>query len=291
MFKYEIKILLNRIIITLILISLIYYVLFFLTLYKFIFFIFLLFVLSIIEWIKINKIELFNKFIFIFCFIIFICFYKIFLLSSLAFINFFSKIINLLSLTWCLLSFLLVIYYPKSSLFWKDSYFLKILFGLLILVSFFYDIIFIRQLCYTKNHYYGSYLLLYILIPIWFFDSSSYIFGVLFGVNKLFMKLSPGKTFEGYLFGVLFLILIFFIYKFVGILNISNLNVIIISFLMSILSLFGDLQESMFKRIGKVKNSSKLFFSHGGILDRIDSLTIVLSFISNYLLFLQEYRC
>ncbi|WDI78683.1 phosphatidate cytidylyltransferase [Candidatus Purcelliella pentastirinorum] len=291
MFRFETKILLNRIIVTLILVSLIYFILFFLTLYKFIFSIFLLFVLSIYEWVKINKIKFFYKFIFIFCFIIFIFFYNFFLLSSLVFINNFNKIINLLSLTWCLLSFFLIIYYPKSSLFWKNSYFLKILFGFLILVPFFYDIIFIRQLCYEKNHYYGSYLLLYILIPIWVFDSSSYIFGMLFGINKLFIKLSPGKTFEGYISGVFFLTLIFFIYKSVGILNISNLYVIIISFLVSVLSLFGDLQESMFKRIGKVKNSGRLFFSHGGILDRIDSLTIILSLISNYLLFLQVHKC
>ncbi len=110
------------------------------------------------------------------------------------------------------------------------------------------------------------------------FDIFSYIFGFVFGKNKL-TKISPNKTYEGLIGGVLssFIISIFFSFLADIILNIQ----LVIFLLLIIFSAFiGDLIESFYKRKNNLKNSSDFIPGHGGVFDRFDSFLFSIIFYS-----------
>jgi phosphatidate cytidylyltransferase len=96
------------------------------------------------------------------------------------------------------------------------------------------------------------------------------------GKNKLWPEISPNKTIEGAVGGVLFAVIFAWIYHyFTGVLD----NYIIVTFMTIFLSVFGqigDLVESALKRQYQVKDSGTILPGHGGILDRFDSLLFVL---------------
>lgn len=154
------------------------------------------------------------------------------------------------------------------------------LFGILIFVSCWFALAILREL--------GLGVFLSALIWVWVADIGAYFSGKLFGKNKLAPSLSPGKTIEGMLGGLLLVVvfgLIFafygykypnyfsFIYEKVGI-----FGLIVILIIGGLLSVMGDLFESQLKRLANVKDSSNLLPGHGGILDRIDALLPVLPF-------------
>ena len=96
---------------------------------------------------------------------------------------------------------------------------------------------------------------------------------------KIFPKISPNKTIEGYLggtFGTLFLFILIFTYY-----NLNDLNLFLYLGIIIISSFIGDLYMSFFKRKLEIKDSGKIFPGHGGVLDRIDSwfFTFPLSFL------------
>jgi phosphatidate cytidylyltransferase len=114
-------------------------------------------------------------------------------------------------------------------------------------------------------------LLLFALMIVWVADIGAYFVGRGFGRVKLAPKISPGKTWEGVLGGlcaVLLLAAVGSTYLQIGI-------SVLVPFCLAVamLSVVGDLTVSMFKRSAGVKDSGKLFPGHGGLLDRIDSVT------------------
>ena len=121
------------------------------------------------------------------------------------------------------------------------------------------------------------------VLTIIFFDSFSYFTGKTLGRNFIFKFISPKKTLEGYLGGILFTN-IFFIFIFYNILidiNITELIILVNSTIF--FSIFGDLIESYFKRKNYIKDSSKFLPGHGGFFDRFDSFIaciIMLTFFS-----------
>ena len=108
-------------------------------------------------------------------------------------------------------------------------------------------------------------------------DISAYFFGSIIGGPKIIPNISPNKTVSGFVGGIIvpifFCTIIFFKNS-----NISN--IIFLSFLFSIISQFGDLIESGFKRYCLVKDSSNLIPGHGGLLDRLDSIFALIIFVS-----------
>lgn len=125
----------------------------------------------------------------------------------------------------------------------------------------------------------------YILFVIFFsmlVDVSAYFVGKTIGGPKIISTVSPNKTIAGCIGGILiptfFCIIIFFK-------NNDISNIIFLSFLLSIISQIGDLLESAFKRYCFVKDSSSLIPGHGGILDRLDSILILIIFVSILKLF------
>lgn len=178
-----------------------------------------------------------------------------------------------LSLVWWLVALMLVLFYPVSAVLWRDSRPLRLLFGFLTIVPFFWGMMALRQFGYEDNHYTGAWRLLYVMLLVWGADSGAYMFGKLFGKHKLAPKVSPGKTWEGLIGGLLTSAIISWLFGRYAPLNVVPITLLICSVTAVLASVLGDLTESMFKREAGIKDSGHLIPGHGGILDRIDSLT------------------
>ena len=138
----------------------------------------------------------------------------------------------------------------------------------------------------------GAMFALGILFLIWFYDSMCYICGSLFGRTKLFERISPKKTVEGLVGGMVFsLIFVFFydkIFVFLGtkypnsnwfsVWTYSNIQWLIIGFFTLVFATLGDLVESQLKRNIGIKDSGSRLPGHGGFLDRLDAILVALPF-------------
>jgi phosphatidate cytidylyltransferase len=149
------------------------------------------------------------------------------------------------------------------------------------MVGVLYIPLLLGTLIYTKSYvdetltsiqYAGFKYIMMILITIWICDTFAYTFGILLGKHKLYAQVSPNKTIEGAVAGLLGAIMTIFVVKIFNILPMSWLNAIIIGFTIGVFGQIGDLVESWFKRDAGVKDSSSILPGHGGMLDRFDSL-------------------
>lgn len=122
----------------------------------------------------------------------------------------------------------------------------------------------------------GKWLVLLMFAMIWLNDTGAYCVGSLIGRRKLFERLSPKKSWEGFFGGLAFclaagaLAALFLLPDSLGVLSGLGLGAVVCVF-----STWGDLFESLLKRSHGIKDSGKLIPGHGGILDRIDSLLFV----------------
>jgi len=140
--------------------------------------------------------------------------------------------------------------------------------------------IFIVKISFGTNDY-NPKIIIGLFVLIWTNDTFAYLVGKSIGKHKLFERVSPKKTIEGFLGGVVFAILAgFLISKFYIQPNpaFSNKSILIwtiIAIIVSVFGTIGDLIESKFKRIAGVKDSGSIMPGHGGILDRLDSVIFV----------------
>lgn len=178
-----------------------------------------------------------------------------------------------LSVIWWLTALLLVVGYPSSAKYWSKSPLIKLLFAFFTLVPFFIGMLELRTINYGVNSYTGAIWLLYVFVLVWATDTGAYFAGRAIGKRKLAVKVSPGKTVEGFIGGVSLAILVCVIAYLTGYFNINFTQFLFSSLLAVLASVLGDLTESMFKREAGIKDSGNLIPGHGGILDRIDSLT------------------
>lgn len=115
----------------------------------------------------------------------------------------------------------------------------------------------------------------FVFLVIWSTDTGAYFFGRFFGKRKLWPLISPKKTIEGALGGILLACIAAFVFHLIEPLSHSGIIVILVTILISIFGQVGDLVESAFKRHYAVKDSGNILPGHGGILDRFDSLIFV----------------
>ena len=121
-------------------------------------------------------------------------------------------------------------------------------------------------------------MLLALFIFIWLNDTGAFCVGTLIGKRRLFERISPKKSWEGFWggLGLCILLAVVISYWFNDVFSGPNLYTWIgLSIVVSVFSTLGDLCESLIKRSIGVKDSGKLLPGHGGILDRIDSLLLV----------------
>lgn len=132
------------------------------------------------------------------------------------------------------------------------------------------------------NNTFTPLILLGAFILIWVNDTFAYLIGKNFGKRKLFPSISPKKTIEGFIGGLIFsCIASYFIATFTNTLTFAHW--LALSIIVSVFGTLGDLIESKFKRQANVKDSGTIMPGHGGLLDRLDSIIFVAPFFYLYL--------
>ena len=151
------------------------------------------------------------------------------------------------------------------------------------LLGIFYVVLFIMFIPLLAGIENGKILIWYAIFAAWGTDVFAYVTGKTLKLGKhKFSKISPNKSLEGCLGGLIGAILISLIYticidKFLAF-NISYIKVLIVSMILSIIGQFGDFAASSIKRFVNIKDYSNLIPGHGGLLDRIDSLIFIAPF-------------
>lgn len=126
--------------------------------------------------------------------------------------------------------------------------------------------------------YFEPKLLLGVILLIWGNDTFAYLGGSLFGKHKMIERISPGKTWEGTITGIVLSFAASFLFE--DLLLKTNTSLWpVLGILVPVLATFGDLVESLLKRQAGVKDTGNLMPGHGGILDRFDSLIFVSPFV------------
>lgn len=158
----------------------------------------------------------------------------------------------------------------------KDLFFGSI-FGFLyitVLISFLIRILYIESDPVKQNH--GAYYIIFLLIVTKFSDMGAYIVGTLIGKNKMIPHISPGKTWEGFLFGCLTFAVgggaIFFAIFQEKMIRLGWIEVLLLGLILAPLAAIGDLAESILKRSLKTKDSGNALPGIGGVLDLVDSV-------------------
>jgi phosphatidate cytidylyltransferase len=119
---------------------------------------------------------------------------------------------------------------------------------------------------------------------LWTNDSMAYVSGMLLGKNRLFERISPKKSWEGFIGGLLFSLLVGFI-VFVISNEFSWYFWLGYALIISLSATFGDLLESLMKRNSGIKDSGNILPGHGGVLDRFDGAIMAFPFAVAYLWF------
>jgi len=169
-------------------------------------------------------------------------------------------------LWWATATFL-VLTYPKTTHHWANAA-TKLMIGLLILLPAWQGLIWIKQ------GPLGNWQIMAVMVLVWGADVGAYFSGKAFGKRKLAPKVSPGKSWEGVYGGLILSLVITTVVGFVRDWTVAQLLMGLFGAAVIVfVSVVGDLTESMFKRQSGIKDSSNLLPGHGGVLDRIDSLT------------------
>ncbi len=130
--------------------------------------------------------------------------------------------------------------------------------------------------------------LLAILFFAWANDSWAYLTGRYFGKHKLFERISPNKTWEGFLGGAaaafIFSFLVYYVYNYYGISETELYHFIAMAGITVVTSTYGDLAESMIKRNLNIKDTGHVLPGHGGLLDRFDGLIFAIPACSLYII-------
>lgn len=171
--------------------------------------------------------------------------------------------------------------YPGSAVRWRSQRY-RLLAGALVLWPSWLALVYLRSLEY------GVGLFIYIAALVSAADIGAYFAGRKFGKRKLAPRVSPGKSWAGFFGGLASTTLLALLVGALGVLPTLTPKVLLIATVIaSLASVYGDLVESMIKRERGIKDSSGLLPGHGGMLDRIDSVTAAAPVFVLFLILLQ----
>ena len=207
-----------------------------------------------------------------------------FVLCSKAIINTANYFNIFISVFICVLLIYSVIFHGTNSI--TDT--------VLTFFGFFYVCFIVTHIDLIRNFNYGKYFVWLIFICAWGSDTGAYFVGMKYGKTKLIPTLSPKKTVEGAIGGVVTAGILAFvygliIYKGFGFGSVSNMYIYpVIGVVGSILAQIGDLAASAMKRSVDIKDFGNLIPGHGGILDRFDSVILTAPAVYYVMLLLLE---
>ena len=118
----------------------------------------------------------------------------------------------------------------------------------------------------------GEWLIFFLLLVTWASDTGAYYIGTLYGRHRLAPTISPKKTVEGLVGGLIGAIIVAYAARWWFLPELSGLDCLVLATLLTITGLWGDLTESAMKRSAGMKDSGGILPGHGGMLDRLDSL-------------------
>lgn len=133
-----------------------------------------------------------------------------------------------------------------------------------------------------QNGAFNPWLAIGILVILWVNDSGAYFSGRFFGRRKLFERISPKKTWEGFFGGAIFALIAAFVFSEVS-QSLDSFQWIVIALIIIVTGTLGDLVESLFKRSIAIKDSGSIIPGHGGFLDRFDGLLLSMPFIVSFI--------
>lgn len=162
-----------------------------------------------------------------------------------------------------------VVVFPRAKGLWSHAFFKAVL-GFLVIQVAWSSLLFLRELPYSS-----AWIALVIAL-VAFSDIGAYFAGKRFGQRKLALQVSPGKTWEGFIGGMLAALFLAAVITQVGsttlLASASVGQFLFVALLVSSISVVGDLSMSMLKRIAGIKDSGSILPGHGGVLDRIDGM-------------------
>lgn len=177
------------------------------------------------------------------------------------------------SVVFWLISPVLLWFYPTHAAWWRSSILLRWGYGVLQLIGVWVALISLRRVGGNIEPYTGAFLIMFVLLLVWAADVGGYVFGRWLGKKKMAPNISPGKTWIGFFGGVGLAMVVGYISKPLFDIQVqSNIGFIALLLLTVVISVVGDLMESVAKRESGLKDSGRLLPGHGGLLDRIDSL-------------------
>jgi len=252
----------HRVITSLVLLTILYTVLFTLSSQMFAEVTIVFFMLAIYELLRMYKITLINMLgtAGLFCLL---CYYSVFKFQYSL-----TQLMQVMAVVmWCGVVPLIVLIRPA-----KIPQVVVVILALSIFVLATYATVTLRSML-------GVWQLVSIMAIAWIADIGAYFVGRQFGRHKLAPQISPGKSIEGAIAGMVFVLVYLSLLKYFNLVVYlpDYLAVVKFGVLLVLVSIIGDLFESWLKRVAGIKDSGKILPGHGGVLDRVDSLIAVLA--------------
>ena len=188
-----------------------------------------------------------------------------------------------LAALWWVVALVLVKQYPASTKVLQNRQG-KLIMGLFTLIPAWLGLYELKQMPHA------NWTIVTLLVMVWAADIGAYFVGKRFGKIKLIERVSPKKTLEGLVGGVLCSILITTLITLSGSVSLFHgISLLFLTILTVLFSVLGDLWESVLKRECGVKDSGSILPGHGGILDRIDSLTAAIPIFTLYVMIIRSF--
>lgn len=195
------------------------------------------------------------------------------------------RIVLMVGAAWWLIACFLVVQYPKKVSLWKSK-FTRAVLGFFVLIPMWVGFMTLK----SQNN--SALIIVYVMLLIWGADTGAYFAGKAWGKSKLAPNVSPGKSWAGFwgglaTTGLIAIVFSLCINKWLGEISLNDFVLLaLITFVTAIISVMGDLVESMMKRHRGIKDSSQLLPGHGGVLDRIDSMAAAVPVFAFLMVFL-----